>query len=117
MAAGTKTVNELFISLKANDILWNEQVDIMKLILTMIDECWDNDMIIERLQQLIPLVYNLRSGFVGEIFKFLGKCLEILNDWRVDLDGLMERLILSEEFTKSLCSANKVIYLHAEWFL
>ena len=39
MAAGTKTVNELFISLKANDILWNEQVEIMKLILTMLEEC------------------------------------------------------------------------------
>ncbi len=39
MAAGTKTVNELFISLKTNDILWNEQVEIMKLILTMLEEC------------------------------------------------------------------------------
>ena len=48
MAAGTKTVNELFISLKANVFLWNEQVDIMMLILSMIDECRDNDMIIWR---------------------------------------------------------------------
>lgn len=39
MAAGTKTVNELFISLRSNDILWNEQVDIMKQILSLIEEC------------------------------------------------------------------------------
>lgn len=117
MAAGTKTVNELFISLRSNDILWNEQVDIMKQILSNIEDCSDNEMIVERLQQMIPLVYNLWSGFVGEVFKFLFRCIEVLSDREVDLNSFMDRLILSEEFIKSLCSANKVIYLHAEWFL
>jgi hypothetical protein len=86
-------------------------VQLFASILEQIKEIKDFTLFIQSLTEIIRKIYNLRSAFVFEILKFFKEIILHLKRLNVDQNLLIEKIVLSEELIRCLCSANKVIFI------
>ena len=64
--------------------------------------------------ELIHLVRNLRSGFVGDLMRFFGGLIVELRERNEETEQAVFNVVLAEQYRGNMCSANKVILMHSQ---
>lgn len=117
MASGKATAEEMLGVLRTTSLEWDKEVALFHSIRAVLAEVRDCETFLLQTGELSKRLSSLRSGYVAELLRFFREIVQHFQERGATTDGLVERVVLSEEMARCLCSANKVIFIKAAEFL